>query len=64
MEAQQKKLQDEINKFNESQKKYQKLLKDRQLSDAQLNENKSVYEVSGSSSDRSVWLLLHSSLST
>ena len=58
MEAQQKKLQDEVNKFNESQKKYQKLLKDRQLSDAQLNENKSVYEVSR------LLMQIHNSLST
>ena len=45
VEAIQKKMQSEINKYNESQKKYQKLLKDRELSDGQLNENKSVYEV-------------------
>lgn len=45
MEAIQKQMQTEANKFNETQKKYQKLLKDRELSDGQLNENKSVYEV-------------------
>lgn len=50
LESQQKKLQDEVNKFNENQKTLQKMLKDRQLSDAQLNENKSVYEVSRLSS--------------
>lgn len=46
IESYQKKMQNEINKFNEIQKKYQKLVKDRELSDGQLNENKSVYEVS------------------
>lgn len=45
LEAIQKKFSEEVNKYNGSRRAYQKHLVDRQQYDVQLNENKSVQEV-------------------
>jgi PREDICTED: HLA class II region expressed gene KE2-like len=46
IEATQKKFSDEVTKYNQLQKEYQKVVSMRQQLDEQLNENKIVKEVS------------------